>query len=361
MAFFEALHERAQRDGIELVVACGRPRHLVAMRDDAGTLSFVTHLRQREWTILGRRVVIRRAKGVMARADLVILEHARRNLDAYPLLAMRRNRQCLVALWGHGKDYTQPSHALDRAIQRWLASRADWFFAYTRGGAEAVAAQGYPRARTTVVQNSIDTTSLRKSVAAVTCESIEAFIAAHDLHGKTALFIGALDESKRLPFLLEAGKRAHELDPGFRLIIAGDGGGRRDVEQWAAQFSWLHFLGPVSGDEKAVALACAQVLAMPGRVGLVSVDSFASGVPIVTTDWAWHAPEFEYLGGGRNAVVTADETSAYARTLIETLNDPDLLVGLQAACLEASEIFTVEAMTENFLEGIRRALELRRS
>jgi glycosyltransferase involved in cell wall biosynthesis len=360
VAFFEALHERAQREGIELVVACGRPRELQGLRGDAGTVSFMTPLRQREWTILRRRVVIRRVKDVIADADLVILEQARRNVDAYPLLARRRHRHQLVALWGHGTDYTKPTKPFDRSLRRWLTSRADWFFAYTEGGVEAVAAQGYPRAQTTLVQNSIDTTLLRDSVAAVTRESVDSFNGAHDLRGKTALFVGALDESKRLPFLREAAEKSYELDPGFRLLIAGDGDMRVDVEHWATQYSWLTYLGPVSGDDKAVAFAASQVLAMPGRVGLVAVDSFAAAVPIVTTCWSWHAPEFEYLEDGRNSLVTADQTSAYARRLIELLCDKDLLAHLRIACIDSSEVVTIATMTENFLEGIRRALEPRR-
>jgi len=359
VAFFEALHERALSEGIELVVACGRPREVQEMRGDAGTVSFVRHLRQREWVILGRRMVIRRVVEAIAGADLVILEQARRNLDAYRLLFRRRHRNHLVALWGHGRDYIKPTSALDRFVRRWLTSRADWFFAYTKGGVEAVAAEGYPRARTTLVQNSIDTTTLRDSVAAVTRESIESFNDAHDLRGKTALFVGALDESKRLPFLREAAEQSHELDHCFRLLIAGDGDMRRTVERWASKHSWLAYVGPVSGVEKAVALASAQVLAMPGRVGLVAVDSFAAAVPLITTNWAWHAPEFEYLEDGHNSVVTADDPSVYARRLIELLNDQALLVELGAACIDANKVITAAAMAENFLAGIRGALALR--
>jgi glycosyltransferase involved in cell wall biosynthesis len=356
VAFFEALHERAQSEGIELIVACGRPRQAQENRGDAETVTFVTLLRQREWTILGRRVVIRRLREAIAGADLVILEQARRNLDAYRLLTRRHPGGRLVALWGHGTDYTGPTKAFDRSVRRWLTSRADWFFAYTQGGVEAVAAEGYPRSRATLVQNSIDTTALRKSVAAVTNESIESFTRTHDLHGKTALFIGALDESKRLPFLRDAAKISHALDSRFRLLIAGDGDMRHDVETWASHQACLTYLGPLTGGDKAVALASSQVLAMPGRVGLVAVDSFAAGLAIITTDWAWHAPEFEYLENGRNSVVTADETSAYGQALIEVLCDRKLLAQLRAGCIAASEVITVAAMTENFLGGIRGAL-----
>jgi hypothetical protein len=197
VAFFETLQAIALQEGIELIVACGRPRKAQAMRGDEATVAFVTHLRQREWVVLGRRLVLRRVKEAIVDADLVILEQARRNLDAYLLLGPRCLRHQPVALWGHGRDYTRPTKAFDRWVSRRLTSRADWFFAYTVGGVKAVVAEGYPRGHTTVVQNSIDTTSLRESVASVPLELVRSFSRTHDLRGKTALFLGALDESKR--------------------------------------------------------------------------------------------------------------------------------------------------------------------
>jgi glycosyltransferase involved in cell wall biosynthesis len=150
---------------------------------------------------------------------------------------------------------------------------------------------------------------------------------------------------------------AHTLDHDFRLLIAGDGDMRGDVESWALQYSWVTYIGPVSEVDKAVALASADVLSMPGRVGLVAVDSFAAGVPIVTTDWAWHAPEFEYLEDGHNSVVTADQATIYARALTELMCDREVLNRLREGCLTATQVVTVAAMAENFLEGIRQALE----
>lgn len=80
----------------------------------------------------------------------------------------------------------------------------------------------------------------------------------------------------------------------------------------------------------------------------MGVDSFAAEVPIITTDWPWHAHEFEYLKNGHNS-------------LIDTLSYSNQLVQLSKGCAEAGEVVTVPAMTENFLEGARRALALSRS
>ena len=357
MPFFEALASHARAQEIEILVAAGEPHGEQALRGDAGLLGPQINLAQRELKVLGRRVVVRDVSTAIANADLVIMEQARRNLDAYRLLARAPHRRQLVALWGHGKDYTRQSRQLDRSLQLWLTRRADWFFAYTNGGANAAAAAGSPRERLTVVQNSIDTNSLRRGVDNVADAEVQSFAAAQGLRGKTALFMGALDESKRLGFLFEAVAQAHGRDPDIRLLVGGEGSLHDQVLAAAADLKWLSYLGPLHGHEKAVAFKASQILAMPGRVGLVAVDSFAAETPIVTTDWQWHAPEFEYLENGRNGVITEDSVEAFATGLLETLSDETILGHLREECAADSAIYTIETMVDNFLGGIIGALE----
>jgi len=351
------LQERALRDGIEVLVAAGEPHGAQLLRSDAAPLSSGIRVAQREYRFLGRRLVMRDTSAALRGADLVVLEQARRNVDSYEMLARRRSARPMVSLWGHGRDYTRKRGRLDRTIQSWLTTRCDWFFAYTDGGARAVVEQGCSRDRITVVQNSIDTSSLAREIASLSEAEIAKFTSDHDLRGKTALFIGALDESKRLDFLLASAMIAKEGDRDFRLLVAGDGPQRGEIARWAGRFDWLGFLGPIRGREKALAMRSSQVLAIPGRVGLVAVDSFAAGLPIVTTTWPWHAPEFEYLRSSDNAVITTDSVRDYASGLNTTLGNPAMLHRLSSACLQDRASFTVEAMADKFLVGISLALE----
>lgn len=359
--FFKILYEAGKSVGIDISVAYGEAGTAQASRNDARDLDCGLAIRQREWRIAGRRVVVRHVADAIAGADMIILEQARRNLDAYKLLMAKPRNGPLVALWGHGKDYTRDSTALERKLSQWLTSKADWFFAYTNGGMETVVGDGFAPNCLTVVQNSIDTASLKSSVTAVDAHAIEDYSRLLDLRGKTALFIGALDPTKRLTFLEQAGRIAHGLDSNFRLLIAGEGVLRPQVESWARRHTWLKYLGSITGQEKAIAMASCEILTVPGRVGLVAVDSFASGRPIVTTDWPWHAPEFEYLRHGENAVVTRNNAPVYARGMIDVMDDRDLMKRLQTAASEDAEKFTIQAMADNFLDGIRRALMQRNS
>lgn len=357
--FFEKLHDEAKIRDIDVRVAFGSAGAGQATRKDAGTISCGIPIRQREWKFAGRRLVIRNISTAVAGADLVILEQARRNLDAYRLLTVRSPSGPGVALWGHGKDYTQHTSALDRGLSRWLTSRADWFFAYTNGGLTSVVEDGFPFSRSTVVQNSIDTSSLRASVRSVSQHSVSDFTKRGGLKGKTALFIGALDSSKRLDFLVSASRIARDMEPDFRLLIAGAGPLSSQVEEWTQYHPWMTYLGAVSGYEKAQVMAASQILAMPGRVGLVAVDSFAAELPIITTDWPLHAPEFEYLINGDNALVSPNDESIYAATMVEAMNSRTLLNNLRASASRDADTYTVQAMVARFLAGIEGALAVR--
>lgn len=354
--FFEQLIAKGSDVGIDFVVFYGETPPEWSDRNDVVRREGFTKLPTLFIRFRGRTLIWKSLKLVRAASpyDLIIVEQAVRNIETYELVL----RGAPLAFWGHGKTYTKHVSEGQESFKRWLTRRGKWFFAYTTGGVEALVRAGVPRKLTTVLQNSIDTTTLRGLVESVDVAKSARFNADHDLHGKTALFIGGLDESKRLPFLVQAAKLAHGLDSDFRLMIAGAGSDSLIAEEAARELSYVSYLGPLFGEEKALAIKSAQVIAMPGRVGLVAVDSFACGTPIITTDWPWHAPEFEYLESGINAVIAADNPHSYADSLVRILQDESGLLRLREACLEAADRYTVEAMVDNFVSGVKDALDL---
>jgi len=243
-------------------------------------------------------------------------------------------------------------------MKQLLTNQGDWFFAYTTGGATAVQESGFRSSRVTVVQNAIDSVGLQHSMSRVTADARAEFSELHDLRGKTGLFIGGLDESKRLNFLIEAADMAYKTDSDFRLIVAGSGEGRSTIAEAAQHRPWLVHLGPLFAADKATALSASDVLLMPGRVGLVAVDSFAAGRPIITTEWPFHAPEFEYLMPGRNSVVTNNDVASYSDAIVATLNDRASLSRLQDRALESAGEYTIVRMASNFLGGLKSLLDL---
>lgn len=355
--FFGELVSQAADVDIEVRVGHGTPHSDQAARRDQSEFSSGFLLDQREFRVLGRRLVVRRIPKTVRSADLLILEQARRNVDAYRLFLprwLRRPRR--IALWGHGRDYTRQSTAADRRLFRALTHRAEWFFGYTSASVDHVVREGFDPRRTTEVRNSTDTQALSRRMQELSTSDLDEFARRHDLRGRTALYLGALDESKLIPLLLESAGLAHDADPSFRLLVAGDGPLRRSVEEKGAECAYICYLGQTEGYSKAIALHHAQVLAIPGRVGLIAVDSIAAERPIVTTDFPFHAPEYEYLGP-TTRIESARDAQSFAEALVSILSNAEGLESLRSNLRAMQADFGVETMARNFLVGIQAVLE----
>jgi glycosyltransferase involved in cell wall biosynthesis len=353
--FFGRLRERLAESGIALVVAAGELREEdVPGPPDEPWLVRVPMSRGHAWA----RPTRLRLGGILERADLVVAEQALRHIQTYGLLVRQALGGTPVALWGHGRTIVKPVSALERwALQR-MTNRAHWFFAYTEGGRGAVVHGGFPDYRVTVVQNATNTEELSAARCAV--EDLEAAALRRDLdlpNRGVCLFVGTLVPAKRLDFLLAAAERIGARTTEFALVVAGDGPERDVVERAAKRNAWLRYVESVDTMQKARLASVSEVLLVPGRVGLVAVDSFATGTPIVTTRSPFHAPEFEYLVDGENAVVTDDDVAAYADDVESVLRNHESLEKLRRGCAVAARRYTQEAMVSNFTAGLLSALE----
>ncbi|WP_165606756.1 glycosyltransferase family 4 protein [Mycolicibacterium iranicum] len=353
--FFRRLSIELTKRGNHLVVGAGDPSGaFMARRDAAETPNFdVAAIKSHHLALFGRRLSVRSTAGALRSADYVVLEHARRNLDIYRLLLPRWARRQPVGLWGHGRDYVKTSSGLERKIMEVLARRCDWYFVYTRGGRRhLIDACGMDPDRITVVQNSLDSQTVREQCLAVGADGEIRFRESIGADGPVILYIGALDPSKRLDVLIEACYQARKELGDVTLVIAGDGILREALSQYSAATDWIKVIGPVFGTAKAEALAAASLIAIPGRVGLVAIDSFASRVPIVTIDHGLHAPEYEYLEHGMNCIVSADKVASFAEALIRALGDQSLRQKLREGCDSSFLKYTLPAMVNNYLNGM---------
>jgi glycosyltransferase involved in cell wall biosynthesis len=352
---FTRLIAAAREEGIHIDVFQGATPSAIRAREDSGDATFARTLRTREWTVRGRALLYKSPAPVWRGGyDLVILEQAIRNIESYELLA-RLGRQ-RIAFWGHGRTYTKDASPVQEALKHWLTQRATWFFGYTQRGVDAVVEHGFPRDRTTVVNNTIDTSALRADLSAISDTEVAHFSHQHDLRGSTALYLGGLDTYKRIPFLLDSAAIAHQKCSDFRLLIAGNGSDRPLVDEFVARNSWAHYLGGVHGRDKARALKAAQAVAIPGTIGLVALDSLVAGTPIVTTDWPYHAPEFDYLADGVTAVVTPNDEYSFAHGLVALLADRLRQQEMSERCQIEAEKYPLDHMVRSVLTGIRSAL-----
>lgn len=174
--------------------------------------------------------------------------------------------------------------------------------------------------------------------------------------GPTAVYIGALDESKGLRLLFDAGAEIAETIPAFRIVICGDGPLRKEVEDRASRTTWLRYAGRVTGREKVAVAACARLMIVPARIGLVAVDSLALALPLVTTTESGHGPEYEFLEPGKTVVVAPGGARELAAAVVELLRDEERLSAMSAHCVKAAELRTVGEMVRLFTAGVQEAV-----
>lgn len=354
--FFEDVIRKSAALGIDIHVFHGRPPRSMDSRGDDVVAEWATELPTRFFSFGGRTLSWKSLSLLRHNGpyELVIVEQALKNIETYIIPLLRCTKR--LAFWGHGRTYTEQSTKLMERLKQLLTGCGSWFFAYTAGGARAVISKGFASDRVTVLNNSVDTTALQKDISQLDASVVSGFKCQNDLLNHTALYIGALDSGKRIPWLIRAAIVAHELDPTFRLLVVGDGHDRRFVEDAATIHDWIIYCGPMFGSSKALPLAACDIIVMPGRVGLAAVDGFAAERPIVTTQWPWHAPEFEYLIDGANSVITYDDELAYGQAIVSLLEDEDRLLLLRRGCKESAEKYSIEHMTEHFIQGVLKSL-----
>ena len=292
--------------------------------------------------------------------DLVILQQENGLLLNYPLQILAPYFGTKRAFFGHGKNFQScNSQSLRERFKRLWLTKTDWWFAYTDASHRAVTSAGFPSQRITVFNNSTDTTKIAEDLKQI--DTLELERERNRLFGgskNVAVYVGALYDKKRIGFMIEAARLVREAVPDFHLLVIGGGQDRQSIENAAIKYEWLHYLGPKFGFEKTFYCSLGSMMLMPGLVGLSIVDSFALGIPIITTDVPYHSPEISYLKSGVNGIIVknSEDISAYANAVLQLISDEKMISRLKEGCRESSSEFSIERMAERFADGVCSAL-----
>lgn len=354
--FFDAVMTELRAHGHHCEVVTGTLNRKRAARGDSVTAAWHKAHRGFSIRIRGRHFRFYSSWRDWVDADVVIVELATGSIDTYAALVAKGKRR--VGVWGHvGLQTGQDSRAL-RRVETWQLRRADLVFAYTEAGRERAISRGSDRDLTMSLDNTVDLSGVRAAIAR-RAEAAEPTVygTLQVRPGKTFVYIGGLDSSKRVDFLAEVMNRLWEADPEVRLLVGGSGNQAHFLTA-AETRGQVEFLGRIGDDEKAYFAQVGDALLMPGRVGLVAAESFVLGLPIITTDWPNHAPEFEYLTPGHDCVVTANSVDAYVDRLLDLIESPDELGRLRANALKRSGWPTLEHMSQTFVRGCLDLVEL---
>ena len=355
---FEALRQDLKERGIRLRVLYGTATSVEATKNDSGHLDWAESMPTRY--LLGGRICWQNFGPLTRDSDLVIITQENKLLSNHWRLVTPR--QFRLAFWGHGANLQNRNpKSLRERFKRWTTNQVDWWFAYSDMSADLVAATGFQSSRITVVNNAVDTTQMRRWAQEIDHEETRTL--RHGLgieESPIGVFVGSLYIDKRLDFLLASAEAVRREIPDFHLLIIGEGPEREKVRSWCQAHSWAHWVGGRFRREKMAYVSVAQVMLNPGSVGLGILDSFACGVPLVTTDCGGHGPEIAYLCNGVNGVMTTNDVGAYSAAAVALLRSEEERARLRVGCRAGAETYTLEHMVQRFTEGIATCLQTSR-
>lgn len=300
-------------------------------------------------------------------ANVALIEESPRSLSQRPLIKAAEKRGYGTVLWGH---FSSNERAL--GSQNWrdrirmnTARKADVLLCYTDVIAEQLENALDGSQRVFVARNALDTRILDQQFHVLSKEGKIQVRARLELPNKpTILYLGRLIESKRVDSMIRAVATLNDF--GAVATIIGDGPEMDNLKRLAASLGVsVTFTGALHDmAESAPFIYSADVLAIPGPVGLAVNHAFAFGVPIVTPvasgPGRLHGPEGSYIESGINGVLATDAAPEAMADGIRTVLG-NLTSYSEQARATSSDTLGLETMVDGLESAIWAAYEQRQT
>jgi glycosyltransferase involved in cell wall biosynthesis len=357
---YEGIRERLAEEGLQFRLVYGQPSADEVRKKDTADLPWGHAITNRTIRLGHRTLYWQPCLRLLRGSDLVIVEQASKLLLNYLLLAQQSIGKRRVALWGHGRNFQEKGASrFGEVVKKRMSRHVHWWFAYNEKSADVVRSLGFPPERITVVQNSIDTRLLIEKQVQTNQAELSHLRSMLDLQStNVGVFVGGLYEDKRLDFLVEAAIEIRRRVPDFELLVVGAGPQEDVIEAARRKNPWIRWVGAKFDADKVPYIMLAKVMVVPAWVGLVVIDSFALGVPLVTVDSEAHPPEVDYLRHGTNGMKLPAESGPqeYAAAVEALLRNDSYRARLGDGCRAAADKYTMEEMIERFAKGISDAV-----
>lgn len=293
---------------------------------------------------------------------VVLAEENPRSVTLPFLLRHARRQGAGRALWGIFYSVFRPFSAA-HPLQRYRLAMAQWVDAcacYTRSVRDVLRPY-VPEDRLFVAQNTLDTDTLFTLRAELAREGKAAVRARLGLPDQpTLVFTGQLIPRKGTDTLLDVFARLRARRPAT-LLVMGGGPERPDLEARVARegIPDVHFLGSIPRlEDSAPYLYAADVMFLPGYVGLVINHAFAMGLPLITQHapgrLPFHGPEVESLEHGRNGLMVARGDDDALLAAVETVLDDRERFARNAVEYVETHL-TIDHMVDGLYGAIERA------
>lgn len=298
---------------------------------------------------------------LIGNADLVIVQQGNRELFNY-LLLMRRmfSRKTKIAFWGHGRNFQGNPKSLKEKFKYWYSNKVDYWFAYNDLSKKLLVDRGFDPGKVMAINNTIDSKSQIDYFDSITNAQKSALRAQYNIAetDPVGIFCASIYHDKQIDFLLDALDIIKAKVPALKFIMIGKGVEDHKVIAFAAKNpGWFHYVGNKFHQEKILYFSITDFQAIPGAVGLNIIDSFSFLCPLITTSIDNHGPEISYLKNGENGIMTNVNLQEYANAIISLTTDQSLKNKLKQGCQAAREIYSIENMANNFMNGILKIIK----
>jgi glycosyltransferase involved in cell wall biosynthesis len=202
--------------------------------------------------------------------EALIVEANPRYLSTPAAIKWMHKRGRKVLGWGLGAPpLSGPWTGFRKTRRLTFLRQFDALITYSQRGADEYARFGFPQEKIFVAHNSVSPAPSSPLPLRPSTFGERPYV----------LFVGRLQARKRIDFLLRA---CAEMQSKPRLVIAGDGPERRNVESLAKQvYPTAEFIGAKHGTELKPYFLQADLFVLPGTGGLAVQEAMSYGLPVI--------------------------------------------------------------------------------
>ncbi len=341
--FFDALACACQ-DGLS--VFAGQPR-LQEMIETSRQLQQAVHFPARNRHLFSGPLYLCWQSGILDwlrswQPQALVVEANPRYLRTSAAVSWMHAHRCPVIAWGLGAPEGSGSFAgLRRAARQVFLRQFDALLVYSRLGYEQYAAIGFDPRRIFIAPN-----------AAVLRPAQPPPERPLPVGGPVLLFVGRLQERKRVDLLLQA-CAALPLEIQPRLWLVGDGPAREGLESLARQvYPAAQFFGGLYGSDLDALFQRADLFVLPGTGGLAVQQAMSFGLPVMVAEG--DGTQSDLVRPCNGWIIPSGSLASLTLALKEALAD---LPRLRRMGQESYRIVAEEVNIERMVEVFGRAIE----
>lgn len=294
---------------------------------------------------------------IFQKIDMLILTQSNSYVCNYLVQLFRKLLPFKVVQAGHGKNYQSTGKKWYDHVKKYFLTKSDGWLTYTEGTKKYLQLNGVPDDSVFSFNNTINEVELIENLEKASRHRHQ-FRTLFNLpeNAKICVFIGGIYKEKLPEFMVDIITQVTS-NSEIYFLIAGSGTHADIMVNCAENNKYVHYLDVATGFKKAQILDIADLIFMPGLIGLITIDSFYSGVPIITMEQPFHSPEFDYLNE-RNSVILNKSISSeqFAIELISLLHDRERMDVLRHGAYESRVHYTQDNMVKNFCNGVMSLL-----